>query len=122
MSEKKEPAVGNANDMKKIREALEMFCGYSAVVLNTGMFNRVHLEALLNKAKAALAAPPRQCDVGTVEKQKQRFKDFCKEGKLGRIDLGAYCAYDCPCRNSYDCKLEWAQTPYTESEAKDGSV
>ena len=57
---------------------------------------------------------PRNCDVGSVAEQKERFKDFCKEGKLSRIDLGAYCAYDCPCRDSYDCKLEWAQMPYRE--------
>jgi len=49
--------------MAAMREALEMFCGYAATVLNTGMFNRVHLEALLNKAKAALARPPRNCDL-----------------------------------------------------------
>lgn len=57
-------SVGDARcgDAAKQREALSKFCAYSAVVLNTGMFNRVHLEALLNMAKAALAAPPRNCD------------------------------------------------------------
>ena len=65
-------------------------------------------------AKTALAEPVKNCEVGSVAEQKKRFKDFCKEGKLSRIDLGAYCAYDCPCRDSYDCKLEWAQMPYRE--------
>ena len=51
------------SNVAKLREALSKFCDYSAVVLNTGTFNRVHLEALLNMAKAALAAPARNCDV-----------------------------------------------------------
>lgn len=51
------------SNVAKLREALSKFCAYSAVVLNTGTFNRVHLEALLNMAKAALAAPARNCDV-----------------------------------------------------------
>lgn len=52
----------SVGDCAKLREALSKSCAYFAVVLNAGMFNRVHLEALLNMAKAALAAPPRNCD------------------------------------------------------------
>ena len=50
-------------DVAKLREALSKSCAYSAVVLNAGMFNRVYLEALLNMAKAALAAPVRNCNM-----------------------------------------------------------
>ena len=61
---------------------------------------------------AALAEPPRNCDVGSVQEQRKRFDNFCKKGKLEHFDLSAYCAYDCPCGKSFDCKLAWAQRPY----------
>ena len=51
---------GNAAAM---REALEEFIAYSEVVFSAGMFNREHLERLVQKAKAAIAAPPRNCDM-----------------------------------------------------------
>lgn len=101
-----------ANNMKAMREALIRARNAMVAVVESvgGEENKEVLKAI----DAALAKPPRQCDVGSVKEQKERFKEFCKKGKLGRIDLGAYCAYDCPCRNSYDCKLEWAQMPYRE--------
>lgn len=94
----------------KLREALEMFCGYSATVLNTGMFNRVHLEALLNKAKAALASPRLNCEVGTPSEQYQRFLKYCKKntGGCDRADR-----YSNPC--AY-CFSQWAQMPYKKGE------
>lgn len=70
----------SANNGAKMREALSKFCAYSAVVLNTGMFNRVHLEALLNMAKAALAAPPRNCDIPAKDMDElcDRFCDYVR--------------------------------------------
>lgn len=98
---------------KALREAL---CDIVMLTMKVGHSIRgdVACGIIASKAKHALKQPPRNCDVGSVAEQKERFKDFCKEGKLSRIDLGAYCAYDCPCRDSYDCKLEWAQMPYEE--------
>ena len=107
-----------AGDMKAMRDALEMFCGYSATVLNTGMFNRVHLEALLNKAKAALAKPPRQCDVGTPEEQLKRFKDFCRI--ISKDETCDGCPLLPQCSTLEHCTLTWAQMPYTEGKT-DGS-
>lgn len=109
-------AVGNA---AKLREALSKFCAYSAVVLNTGMFNRVHLEALLNMAKAALAEPPRNCDVGTVMEQGKRFAAFCYKNRNAES-----CCGDCPAFNKgtprgAECELTWAQMPY---EAEKGGA
>ena len=103
---------------KALREALEMFCGYSVTVLNTGMFNRVHLEALLNKAKAALAEPPRQCDVGTAEEQAGRLREFCKKHRDGVRRCSR-----CPVERIFpkDCTLAWAQMPY-EREDNDGNI
>lgn len=109
-------SFASAVNAAKLREALEMFCGYAATVLNTGMFNRVHLEALLNKAKAALAAPPRQCDVGTADEQYKRFLSV-------HIDKRHYedvrkCPLFVPINcNPEKCCFKWAQMSYTESDA-----
>ncbi len=70
------------------------------------------------EARAALAAPPRNCDVGTVEEQFARFRKFCKKDSMDSFESTAYCAYECPCGNNYDCKLAWAQMPYSEGGAK----
>ena len=61
----------------------------------------------LEDAKAALAKPPRQCDVGTPSEQADRHRELClKHGGCST----------CP-RNkdewSYkDCILDWAQMPF----------
>lgn len=74
---------------------------------------------------AALAAPPRNCEVGTAAEQYKRYCDF-----TGRYNPCAYrgyvrCAEDCPVNIKLTqeghgellCQLEWAQMPY-EREVK----
>ena len=58
-------------------------------------------------AKAALSAPPRNCDVGTAEEQYKRFLKFCH---------GANCS-KCPVHDAVNCKFAWSQMPYKEGEA-----
>ena len=78
----------------------------------------------------ALAAPPRNCDVGTAEEQAERFDAFCQSNMQfyrdmfghddeGRLD-GWDCSDDCPVGRMIDageavadhCQLAWAQMPY----------
>jgi len=63
----------------------------------------------VRKAKSALAAPPRNCDVGTVEEQLERFDKFCH----ANINTERCCG-NCPAFRTtrYDCELIWAQMPY----------
>lgn len=72
------------------------------------------LDRIYELAKAALAEPPRNCDVGSPAEQTQRFSDFCHG--YGDCD-------DCPSslcfRGDYYCSLAWAQMPY---EAKEGGA
>ena len=68
----------------------------------------------------ALSVPPRNCDVGTDEEQKYRFKAYCNK----HYDLIEHRGCEgCPARNYIAgwgvpyCQLRWAQMPY---EAKKG--
>jgi len=101
-------------DAAKLREALSKSCAYFAVVLNTGMFNRVHLEALLNMAKAALAAPARNSDALPPEKLLWAFNNFHQ--RYFRAD--GRCGIGCPLRkcsdSKIDCALRWMQLAYEE--------
>lgn len=59
---------------------------------------------------AALAAPPRNCDVGTAEEQYDRFREYCFskrcESLIKKTTLGSEVAF------------AWAQMPYEEGDAK----
>ena len=68
-------------------------------------------------ACAALAAPPRNCDVGTVGQQDERFTAFCNR----HFKAVGLCDKDCPCRDfnmiGGACSIVWAQMPYEEGGA-----
>ena len=68
----------------------------------------------LDKAKAALAEPIRNCDVGTAEEQYARVRAFCKRHKDGLRCV------DCPVNGVLpkNCALIWAQMPYEEGGAE----
>ena len=73
-------------------------------------------------AESAIAIPLRNCDVGTAEEQKRRFKEYCDK----HYDLiEHHGCKGCPARNYIEgwgvpyCQLKWAQMPY---EAKEGGA
>ena len=125
----KSSAVGNAAAM---REALEKFNavdlswlefpldGDSSTIYNSNkkeitipywrvaeLLNEV--KAAQDMAKAALSAPPRNCDVGTAEEQNNRFLKFCES-----LDCERYC----PLFKAESCELAWAQMPYEQGGVK----
>lgn len=65
-------------------------------------------------AKAAFAAPPRNCDVGTAEEQEKRYDVFCNRYFV-QDNNGGDCSR-CPLssRETWSCQLKWAQMPYEE--------
>lgn len=66
-------------------------------------------------ARAALAAPPRQCDVGNPGEQDDRYEAFCAKHFAKDDDP---CG-SCPLASQANlCKFAWAQTPYKEGGAK----
>ena len=66
------------------------------------------------KADATLAAPPRNCDVGTARQQEKRHKEeVCLKSACPKHE-GFVCN---ACKG---CFAMWSQTPYEKGEA-DGS-
>lgn len=94
-------------DCAKLREALRKInslCGIGVVEISSFEIGSI--------CDAALAAPPRNCDVGTAEEQLERMdaaycsKRLCAKGKCPLFKPGL------------DCSLIWAQMPYEEGGAK----
>ena len=130
MRQKKATAENSSavGDCAKLREAVVEIIDYLEPIRKwtapskenhtklTALFAAV--DTVYTKAKNALAAPVKNCEVGTVEEQFARFRKFCKKDSMDSFESTAYCAYECPCGNNYDCKLAWAQMPYSEGGAK----
>ena len=101
--------VGNA---AKMREAL------ANIVLTTIKAGKsiscdVACGIISSTAKAALSAPPRNCDVGTVAEQNERFDKYCYDHRSHEI-----CCGKCPIFGEPCCELAWSQMPYEEGDAK----
>ena len=63
--------------------------------------------------ESALSAPPRNCDVGTVAEQDERFYKYCYNHRSHEI-----CCGKCPIFGEPCCELAWSQMPYEEGDAK----
>lgn len=72
------------------------------------------MRTVAEACRAALAAPPRNCDVGTPEEQERRYERFCDSHKWVDDEGANACLADCPLYNTTECALHWAQTPYAE--------
>lgn len=95
---------------QKMREALELF------VKAYGSERCIHTPLLARAfafANAALAEPPRNCDVGDEQEQSKRFAEFC----LSHSECGRRCG-DCPLVRHSCCEFSWSQMPY---EAEGGA-
>ena len=113
--------IGNA---AKMREALAgLIDGICFHCDMSGDCKGVPCEKMQN-AKAALAAPARNCDVGTAEDQAQRFILFCLRNSFRGV-----CSDSCKFANvnrrlgwqeigQARCFPFWAQMPYEEGGAK----
>ena len=71
----------------------------------------------MNK-EVEIGRPRRNCDVGTVEEQSQRFDAFCDAHKYVGDDGANWCSRTCPCYNDINCGVNWAQMPYESAVGK----
>lgn len=77
------------NNVKKMREALKLCTD------------------TLKKVNAVLSAPPRNCDVGTIDEQQKRFGKLCSQYP----DCKG-CAIQGLKKRGDNCELIWAQMKY----------
>ena len=100
-----------------MREALERQAHFlqrlHAQEGENGVVSKVRLEEEIKAVTAALAAPPRQCDVGTAAEQSRRFCAFCRP-RTEPCD-GCSCLEDA---QHGRCEFIWAQMPYEEGGAE----
>lgn len=93
-------------DCAKMREALQQAkVAILAARKKMGVDNPIILEII----DAALAAPPRNCEVGTADEQAERFK-FAKCDKLPKCRPWGECCLT--------CFAKWAQMPYEKGGTK----
>lgn len=116
-----------SGDCAQLRKALERLREWAALDLNENAYidqksgNHLKLiKGVLEIANAALAAPPRNCDVGDAADWEKRFGEECDKGHI--------CS-DCPVRHEKTrmaieldkgarCEFIWGQMPYEEGGAK----
>ena len=104
---------GQLGDAAKLREALSEILSYIESFhkyiipgkreKTTALF--AVADTIRNNARAALAAPPRNCDVGVPEERIQRWSKFCKARSKKLPPIHGF---------------EWEDYPY-ESEVKEGA-
>lgn len=101
----------------KLREALSDACYAMFNFLKTQYGGYEEMANALDKAKAALAEPVRNCEVGTPEEQTARFAEFCKSHIHSDLPRCAGCPLeDIP--DGTGCAQAWAQMPYGEGGTK----
>ena len=107
------------NKVEKMEQALDL--ALSLLDLKEGEASKTIRQQDIDAIKAARAMPKRNCDVGTEEEQKDRFKAYCDM----HFDYLKHGCKKCPARDYINgwgapyCQLKWAQMPYTEGGANE---
>ena len=103
---------GNATRLREVLETcLCLFETIPHVLVGTTVRERV---------EAALAEPPRNCDMGTAEEQKCRFLAVCEDKK--HYDNVRKCPlFVGPNCYPVDCFARWGQMPYGQEGGDNGS-
>ena len=111
----KSSAVGNAAAM---REALEQIHELLSIGWKPDTAMCIRYEAAYQIAKEALAAPPRNCDVGNEKDQSDRLDAFCaKHFQYGDDSPCSQCPVAEGKDQSLPCVFRFLQLPY-EKKAK----
>ena len=102
----------DASNVKAMRDALVKADAAFSLIVKSAWFIEANFHETKevmdasNAITSALAAPPRNCDVGTVEEQITRHRKWCKSDN---------CLPGIPCSV---CFAKWSQMPYEEGETK----
>ena len=104
-------------DAAKLREALEFIKLASDDYETYGNTKAGALDVIYEKACAALAEPPRNCDVGRAEEQYKRFMNMCNSKDVRQCAECSMRGFTLGCSRDR-CFANWAQMPYEEGGAK----
>jgi len=108
-----------ASNVKAMRAALEKIRVFAKTFMDETRMRhvtdsaRIDVGDIEDLANTALAAPPRNCDVGTPEEQSIRHSNYC--GTNPCHDTTRFC-------NWRRCFAMWAQMPYEAKEGKADGV
>lgn len=106
-----------AGNFAALREALQKAAESAAEIMERvrhkdGLaFNTANYIA--GVARTALAAPPRNCDVGTAEEQDARYNKLCEP-----LRSCGQCPVYVKAQGVDHCEFAWAQMPYEDGGAK----
>ena len=104
-----------ANNIAKLREAIEDSNGLLEELAILGEWEGAAKEQIAAN-RAALAEPPRNCNVGTAKEQNERYVRYCQKQRASA------CNPACPLykqrMSGVLCSLIWAQLPYEEGVSK----
>lgn len=105
-------APGNVFEMRKALEYAKreseklLYLDYSDTMTLTG-----GLSLIRERARAALAETPRNCDVGNAEEQEEKFNAYCAD--MGACERCQNCITGCSAAHDPEhCVIEWEQAPY----------
>ena len=99
-----EEALQKAGNMAKMRWAL--------LCVKARIGNWFEYDSIENEVETALAAPPRNCDIGTVKEQVERLSKFCL-----RVPGAGFVCTNCQLKDADICELAWANAPYKPEES-----
>lgn len=109
--------------MSKLRKALlDVRIALSLAIHNN--LTKDDAKEWLKVVDAALAEPLKNCEVGTVEEQTERFRKFCF-AHTHKNGTDFKCHKNCPAKNYIGgwgipyCQVRWGQLPY-EKEVSHG--
>jgi hypothetical protein len=105
-----------AGNVAKLRKALSgatsvLECVRGAFSDWIGNVRKSDVSEAIDNARAALAEPPRNCDVGTENEQRARFVAFCKDMICGNCPYWGH-GYEL----TYKCYSRWSQAPYEQQK------
>lgn len=76
-----------------------------------------YMNDIIAIVQETVAEPLRNCDVGTVDEQEERFQAFCNRHTV----VDAQHCNGCPINNiqtEADCVFVWSQMPYEETKGE----
>ncbi len=107
----------NSGNAAAMREALEHIEKLTRE-FNVGNYSRPdYVQWVLDSVRFALAALPRNCDVGTADEQYKRFMNMCNSKDAKQCASCSMRGFTPGCSRDR-CFANWAQMPYEKGGAK----